>query len=94
MWLCGDRCSSRSGPGGFDARSKGWFAQGTPAPFFASGPGGHIDFVTNHHIAKLKPARGKRKDTSPKSAVPCLILIVATMGLLIFLFYLVLQSGR
>jgi hypothetical protein len=45
-------------------------------------------------MAKLKPARGKRKDTSPKSAVPCLILIVATMGLLIFLFYLVLQSGR
>jgi len=45
-------------------------------------------------MAKLKPAPGKRKDTSPKSAVPCLILIVATMGLLIFLFYLVLQSGR
>jgi hypothetical protein len=47
-------------------------------------------------MAKYKAARGNkdRSKSSPRSAVPCLVLIVSVMALVILLFYLVLQSGQ
>ena len=44
-------------------------------------------------MAKIKPARGKKKKKSGLEAIPCVVLIVTGIILLSLLFYAILQSS-
>ncbi len=44
-------------------------------------------------MAKIKPARGKKKEKSSLGAIPCLLLLVSGMALLTLLFYAILKSA-
>lgn len=45
-------------------------------------------------MAKLRPAgKGKTKTKSAKSAIPCVIVLIAGFTLVFLLFYLVLKSS-
>jgi len=44
-------------------------------------------------MAKFKPARGKRKATSSRGAIPCLIVLISGAVLLTMLFYSILKSA-
>jgi hypothetical protein len=44
-------------------------------------------------MAKIKPARGKKKKKTGPSAIPCFVLIITGMVLLSILFYAILKSA-
>jgi len=44
-------------------------------------------------MAKLKPARAKGKSASPRSGVPCLVLLVSGMILSLVFMYLFLKHA-
>ena len=46
-------------------------------------------------VAKFKPARSRKAGPgrSNKSAIPCLVLVLAGIALISFLFYEILKSG-
>ena len=44
-------------------------------------------------MAKFKPARtGKKKATSARGAIPCIVFLISGMALLILLFYSILRT--
>jgi hypothetical protein len=44
-------------------------------------------------MAKLKPAKGKKKKSSIAGAIPCLLLILSGIALMSLLFYAILKSA-
>ena len=44
-------------------------------------------------MAKIRPARKKKKDRSSWQAVPCLLVLVSGMLLLTMLFFAILKSA-
>jgi hypothetical protein len=44
-------------------------------------------------MAKIKPAKGKKKKNSARSAIPCFVLVITGMLLLSILFYAILKSA-
>ncbi len=45
-------------------------------------------------MAKYKAAGTRRPKSTPRSAVPCLVIIAVGFGIVFLLFYLGMQSGK
>ncbi len=44
-------------------------------------------------MKKFKLARGKKKASGMRGAIPCIVFLVSAMALLMLLFYSILKSG-